>query len=123
MYNLGDYRRKIHPKYAGNDIFSPDNKEGNALRERVCNEGLADLLHWLEHEDGEVELVLILHSTIARTILVYCRYIQVAVFDATNTTRKRRAKLYDAVVVDKGFKLFFVESVCDREDIIDRDDR
>ena len=34
-----------------------------------------------------------------------------AVFDATNTTRKRRAKLYDAVVVDKGFKLFFVESV------------
>ena len=43
-------------------------------------------------------------------------------FDATNTTRKRRAKLYDAVVVDKGFKLFFVESVCDREDIIDRDD-
>ena len=62
MYNLGDYRRKIQPKYAGNDIFSPDNKEGNALRERVCNEGLADLLHWLEHEDGEVELVLILHS-------------------------------------------------------------
>ena len=44
---------------------------------------------------------------------------QVAVFDATNTTRKRRAKLYDAVVVDKGFRLFFVESVCDREDIID----
>ena len=54
VYNLGDYRRKIQPKYAGNDIFSPDNKEGNALRERVCNEGLADLLHWLEHEDGEV---------------------------------------------------------------------
>lgn len=96
VYNLGDYRRKIQPKYAGNDIFSPDNKEGNALRERVCNEGLVDLLHWLEHEDGEV-----------------------AVFDATNTTRKRRAKLYDAVVVDKGFRLFFVESVCDREDIID----
>ena len=43
-------------------------------------------------------------------------------FDATNTTRKRRAKLYDAVVVDKGFRLFFVESVCDREDIIDRYD-
>ena len=42
-----------------------------------------------------------------------------AVFDATNTTRKRRAKLYDAVVVDKGFRLFFVESVCDREEIID----
>ena len=54
VYNLGDYRRKIQPKYAGNDIFSPDNKEGNALRERVCNEGLADLLHWLEHEEGEV---------------------------------------------------------------------
>ena len=31
--------------------------------------------------------------------------------------------MYNTVVVDKGFKLFFVESVCDREDIIDNNIR
>jgi hypothetical protein len=47
------------------------------------------VLHYLEHENGEV-----------------------AVFDATNTTKKRRRTLYNTIVVEKGFKLFFVESVC-----------
>ena len=41
-----------------------------------------------------------------------------AVFDATNTTRARRRLLYDSLVTEKGFNLFFVESVCDRDDII-----
>ena len=40
-------------------------------------------------------------------------------FDATNTTRKRRRLLYDKMVVHSGFHLFFVESICDRSDIIE----
>lgn len=54
------------------------------------------MLHYLEHENGEV-----------------------AVFDATNTTKKRRRTLYNTIVVEKGFKLFFVESVCFDESIIE----
>ncbi len=96
VFNLGEYRRRLKPTYENHEFFSSDNKEGNELRERVCSEALEDVVHWLENEEGEV-----------------------AVFDATNTTRKRRAKLYQRLVEDKGYNLFFVESVCDRQDIID----
>ena len=44
---------------------------------------------------------------------------EVAVFDATNTTKKRRRTLYNTIVVEKGFKLFFVESICYDESIIE----
>ena len=44
---------------------------------------------------------------------------EVAVFDATNTTRERRRYLYQRVVVEKGFKLFFVESICNDPEIIE----
>ena len=44
---------------------------------------------------------------------------EVAVFDATNTTKKRRRTLYETIVVEKGFKLFFVESICFDESIIE----
>ena len=77
-------------------MFNPENAEGRALREKVCEEGLQDVLDWLEKSDGEV-----------------------AVFDATNTTRERRKYLYRKVVLDKGFKLFFVESICNDPKIIE----
>ena len=49
------------------------------MRERICHRGLEDVLEWLEKENGEV-----------------------AVFDATNTTRERRKYLYNRVVIEKG---------------------
>ncbi|XP_020559252.1 6-phosphofructo-2-kinase/fructose-2,6-bisphosphatase 2 isoform X6 [Oryzias latipes] len=42
---------------------------------------------------------------------------QIAVFDATNTTRERR-DLIQAFVKENAFKVFFVESVCDDPDVI-----
>ena len=91
------------------------------MRERICQRGLEDVLDWLENNNGEV-----------------------AVFDATNTTRERRKYLYNRVVIEKGllfvvysiheleilriciivclfkgFKLFFVESLCDDTKIVE----
>ena len=40
-------------------------------------------------------------------------------FDATNTTRDRRRLLYQRIVVEKGYKLFFVESICNDDSIIE----
>merc|ERR1712223_430043 len=96
VFNLGDYRRRLENKYSSHEIFNPDNAEGRALREKVCEDGLQDVLDWLEKNEGEV-----------------------AVFDATNTTRERRKYLYQRVVLEKGFKLFFVESICDDPKIIE----
>ena len=67
-----------------------------AFREKICEQGLQDVLEWLSTEQGEV-----------------------AVFDATNTTRERRKYLYQRVVKEKGFKLFFVESICNDPKIIE----
>jgi len=96
VFNLGDYRRQEDGKYSNHELFNPNNSKGRELRERVCERGLDDVLHWLQHENGEV-----------------------AVFDATNTTRARRKYLYDKVVIEKGFKLFFIESLCNDDRIID----
>ena len=63
---------------------------------QICQKGLDDVFNYLENDDGEV-----------------------AVFDATNTTQRRRRKLYEKVVVEKGFKLFFVESICFDKRIIE----
>lgn len=93
---MGEYRRKLAPKYNDASFFNPSNQEGNKLREKVCTDALDDVIRWLNTDDGEV-----------------------AVFDATNTTRKRRRLLYETFVVKNKFHLFFVESICQKQDIIE----
>ena len=44
---------------------------------------------------------------------------QVAILDATNTTKERRKFLYERIVEARGFKLFFVESICNDDKIIE----
>lgn len=96
VFNLGDYRRNVEDCYHDHSYFDPNNEKAAQMREQICQKGLDDVFNYLENEDGEV-----------------------AVFDATNTTRKRRRKLYEKVVVEKGFKLFFVESICFDKSIIE----
>lgn len=53
-----------------------------------------------------------------------CRWLsedagEVAVYDATNTTYARRQMIYETVVEKYGFKLFFVESICEDPTIIE----
>ena len=42
-----------------------------------------------------------------------------AILDATNTTKERRKFLYERIVEARGFKLFFVESICNDDKIIE----
>ena len=41
-----------------------------------------------------------------------------AIFDATNTTRERRATVYERIVHQHGLKCMFLESICNRWDLI-----
>lgn len=96
VFNLGEYRRKaVGGEMPDHQFFKADNKEGNEIRKKACEEALDDVFAWFDL-DGEV-----------------------AVFDATNTTRERRTFLHQKIVVEKGFKLFFIESICDDESIVD----
>lgn len=95
MFNVGEYRRLATQTYKSHDFFRADNVEAMAIRSKCALDALDDMCQWLETE-GEV-----------------------AVFDATNTTRERRKVIHDIVVEKFGFKCFFVESICDDPEIIE----
>ena len=59
-------------------------------------DALEDMCSWLTEGNGEV-----------------------AVYDATNTTYSRRQLIYDFVVEKYGYKLFFVESICEDPEIVE----
>ncbi|KAL6436459.1 hypothetical protein ACFW04_004744 [Cataglyphis niger] len=97
VFNLGEYRRHATTAYQCHDFFRPDNIKAMAIRTQCAKDALNDVCQWLESGDGEV-----------------------AVFDATNSTVERRQLIRDIVVHKMGFKLFFVESVCNDPEIVEQ---
>ncbi|KAG7493938.1 6-phosphofructo-2-kinase fructose-2,6-bisphosphatase 2-like isoform X1 [Solea senegalensis] len=94
VFNLGVYRREAVRAYKSYDFFRHDNEEAMKIRKQCALVALQDVKAYLTEEGG-----------------------QIAVFDATNTTRERR-DLIQAFVKENAFKVFFVESVCDDPDVI-----
>lgn len=64
------------------------------FQRKAAEDALNDLTEWLKNE-GEI-----------------------AVFDATNTTRKRRHMVYEHCKKNN-FKVIFVESICDNREVIE----
>ncbi|XP_062314784.1 6-phosphofructo-2-kinase/fructose-2,6-bisphosphatase 1 [Osmerus eperlanus] len=94
VFNLGQYRREAVQSYKSFEFFLPENEEAMRIRNACASAALQDLTTYFSKEHG-----------------------QVAVFDATNTTRERRSVLV-SFAREKGYKVFFVESICDDPDII-----
>ncbi|KAG9332699.1 hypothetical protein JZ751_014798 [Albula glossodonta] len=67
LFNLGVYRREAVKAYKSYDFFRHDNKEAMKIRKQCALVALQDVKSYLNEEGG-----------------------QIAVFDATNTTRERR---------------------------------
>ncbi|KAJ7384490.1 6-phosphofructo-2-kinase/fructose-2,6-bisphosphatase 2 [Desmophyllum pertusum] len=93
VFNLGEYRREMAGPHCKHSFFDPTNADGMNVREKCAELALEDITKWLNDKG------------------------QVAIFDATNTTRARRKKVTDHLA-KQGFKGFFVESVCDDNEII-----
>ncbi|XP_036010929.1 6-phosphofructo-2-kinase/fructose-2,6-bisphosphatase 4 isoform X3 [Mus musculus] len=87
-FNVGQYRRDIVKTYKSFEFFLPDNEEGLKIRKQCALAALSDVRKFLSEEGGHV-----------------------AVFDATNTTRERRAMIFN-FGEQNGYKTFFVESIC-----------
>nr|XP_055040289.1 6-phosphofructo-2-kinase/fructose-2,6-bisphosphatase 2 isoform X1 [Misgurnus anguillicaudatus]XP_055040290.1 6-phosphofructo-2-kinase/fructose-2,6-bisphosphatase 2 isoform X1 [Misgurnus anguillicaudatus]XP_055040291.1 6-phosphofructo-2-kinase/fructose-2,6-bisphosphatase 2 isoform X1 [Misgurnus anguillicaudatus] len=94
VFNLGVYRREAVKAYKSYDFFRHDNEEAMKIRKHCALVALQDVKIYLNEEGG-----------------------QIAVFDATNTTRERR-DLILSFVEENAYKVFFVESVCDDPDVI-----
>jgi len=95
VFNVGEYRRQATTAYRNHEFFRPENADAMALRTAVADTVLKDSLSYLEKE-GDV-----------------------AIFDATNTTRERRQIIYDTVVVKHKFKCLFLESICDNPQLVE----
>src|SRR6266436_3480963 len=67
VFNVGEYRRARVGARVPHSFFDPDNPKGEEARWRAAMDALEDMVRWLAG-DG-----------------------QVAIYDATNTTRARRA--------------------------------
>ncbi|RHZ45421.1 hypothetical protein Glove_680g32 [Diversispora epigaea] len=94
VFNVGNYRRKLHGSNQTHSFFDPNNVLGEIARKQAAIEALEDMIKWFLKENGTV-----------------------ALFDATNSTRDRRnfileyCKKYEIQVI-------FIESICQDENII-----
>ncbi|KAF3818738.1 hypothetical protein GH733_012155 [Mirounga leonina] len=89
VFNVGEYRREAVKQYSSYSFFRPDNEEAMKVRKQCALAALRDVRSYLTKEGG-----------------------QIAVFDATNTTRERRHMILH-FAKENDFKVFFIESVCD----------
>ncbi|XP_028302492.1 6-phosphofructo-2-kinase/fructose-2,6-bisphosphatase 4b isoform X2 [Gouania willdenowi] len=115
-FNVGQYRRECLKIYKSFEFFRPDNNEGLKIRRQCATSALNDVREYLRVEGG-----------------------QVAVFDATNTTRERREDIMKFAEQNSfrvcsrpqhslfpkhpnslflSNQVFFVESVCEDPDVI-----
>ncbi|XP_035016181.1 6-phosphofructo-2-kinase/fructose-2,6-bisphosphatase isoform X1 [Hippoglossus stenolepis] len=94
VFNVGQYRRDATRSYNSYEFFRPDNAEAMKIRKACAIAALKDVCDYFTREQG-----------------------QVVVFDATNTTQERREVIL-SFAKENGYKVFFVESICDDPDII-----
>jgi len=93
-FNVGSYRRAQLGSHQAHDFFDPENEVGRAALLQMAVSALDDMTQYLEGS-GEV-----------------------AVFDATNSTRARR-RLVAERFREHGIPLVFIESVCDDPHVIE----
>ncbi|XP_044478062.1 6-phosphofructo-2-kinase/fructose-2,6-bisphosphatase-like isoform X1 [Mangifera indica] len=96
-FNVGKYRRLKHGANQSADFFRADNPEGLEARNEVAALAMEDMISWMQ-EGG-----------------------QVGIFDATNSTRKRRNMLMK--LAEGKCKIIFLETICNDRDIILRNIR
>jgi broad specificity phosphatase PhoE/predicted kinase len=94
VFNVGAYRRERLGSHQQHSFFDPLNVEATAARRDVALAALDDSLAWLD-ATGEI-----------------------AIYDATNSTRDRRALVKQRFEAS-GVQVVFIESICDDPAIIE----
>lgn len=97
VFNVGSYRRKMGHQAAESNFFDANNEEGKRVREELAMAVQDTMYEWLHSSTGFKR--------------------RVAIFDATNTTIKRRQALTQRAR-EKGVELLFVESICNDQEVL-----
>ncbi|XP_051736507.1 6-phosphofructo-2-kinase/fructose-2,6-bisphosphatase-like isoform X4 [Ctenopharyngodon idella] len=120
VFNVGQYRRDAVRTYKSYEFFRPDNEEAMKIRKACALAALKDVCCYFTQDHGQVapvwEMSMFNHLSWSGVwVEAVCHFLQV--FDATNTTRERREVIL-TFAKDNGYKVFFVESLCDDPEII-----
>ncbi len=94
LFNLGNYRRERVGAHMPATFFDPDNHEAEAIRDKLAIQALDDMLGWLASGG------------------------QIGIYDATNSTAARRARVR-ARCEQAGASVLFVELTCDDAAVIE----
>jgi len=137
VFNVGKYRREAAAELATKspddgraesgacnaDFFDANNVSAATLREKVAEMALIDMLKWLDGEDEDAESVSTSASNADWSREGQHNSDRIAIFDATNSTAKRRAWILDQCThpskrAGKPTGVVFVESICDDIDLL-----
>jgi 6-phosphofructo-2-kinase/fructose-2,6-biphosphatase 2 len=141
IFNVGKYRRQAYAERTETtgacdaNFFDSKNAEAAALRENVAEIALQDMLRWLDDDDSDSE-----HgenakkasdldsnrrdvTSVSTLIDDVPRAQRIAIFDATNSTKKRRQWVLEQcsspqLRPGKPTGCVFVESVCDDAELL-----
>ncbi|KAI8082208.1 6-phosphofructo-2-kinase-domain-containing protein [Thamnidium elegans] len=94
VFNVGNYRRQLHGANLPHTFFDPHNTLGEQQRREAAAAALQDMIRWFNEDQGIV-----------------------AIYDATNSTTKRRRWLCDQLG-KHDIQVLFIESICQDEELI-----
>lgn len=150
IFNVGRYRREAYAEIKANqnasereqtgacdaNFFDAKNEEASKLRERVAEIALRDMLQWLDEDEDDHNLdplEMSRHSSdstsgVKPKLNHNQRPERVAIFDATNSTAKRRQWILEMCTSPhrrpgKPTGVVFVESICDDKELIEENYR
>lgn len=99
VFNVGSYRRKMGMAAAESSFFDASNEDAKRIREELAVAVQDSMYEWL-HSSKDFKR-------------------RVAIFDATNTTIKRRLSLAQRAR-EQDVALVFVESICNDQEVLRR---
>jgi 6-phosphofructo-2-kinase len=144
IFNVGRYRREAYAELIKEtaatereqqgacdaNFFDASNEAATQLREKVAECALRDMLRWLDDEEDTIsdEESAIDSSGSSSDEVNFKNHERVAIFDATNSTDKRRNWILEqctSPVLRKGKQtgLVFVESICDDVELLEENYR
>ncbi|XP_012273881.1 6-phosphofructo-2-kinase/fructose-2,6-bisphosphatase isoform X2 [Orussus abietinus] len=96
VMRVSDYRRKRLELYASHELFRPDHVANSTLRALAQRDAMHDCASWLASGNS------------------------VAILDATLVTREQRAEVFDYFSTQLGYRVLFIECVCDDHLVLER---
>jgi 6-phosphofructo-2-kinase/fructose-2,6-biphosphatase len=97
VYDISEYRRKHIKKYASHEMFRADNLPAWRIRQQSFREALEEAACWLQEPDHHV-----------------------AILDGPNVSRAQREEIYELVYGQLGFRVMFIECVCEDPVLLER---